>query len=224
MRQPQVDYRKLRPGNLASPEYRHLLLLLGWVGYLIAYVLTEDLIDAARCYPVHCALDDRIPFQEWFILPYCAWYFLILGTLLWFVLYDIPLFKKLQIYLITTQVVAVIVYVAFPTRQDLRPAVFPRDNTLTDLVRVLYRVDTNTGVCPSLHVAYALGILSAWLRERAAGWRFKTCIALLVLTICVSVTFVKQHSVIDIAAALPVCALAEWIAFWRKRGTPFPGI
>lgn len=30
--------------------------------------------------------------------------------------------------------------------------------------------------------------------------------------------FVKQHSVLDIPAALPVCAPAERFAFFRKKG------
>ena len=32
MKKPVVDYRKLRLSNIRTPEYSHLLLLLGWVG------------------------------------------------------------------------------------------------------------------------------------------------------------------------------------------------
>ena len=63
MKQPVVDYRKLRLSNLRSPEFSHLLLLLGWVGYFILYFLTENLIPAEDCYPFHCRLDDLIPFH-----------------------------------------------------------------------------------------------------------------------------------------------------------------
>ena len=52
MRKPTVDYRKLRLSNVRSPEYRHLLLLLGWLGYFAAYFLTENLILAENCTPV----------------------------------------------------------------------------------------------------------------------------------------------------------------------------
>ena len=69
MRTPMVDYRKLRLSNINNPEYRHLFLLLGWVGYFILYLLTENLIPAESCYPVHCWLDDVVPFCEWFIIP-----------------------------------------------------------------------------------------------------------------------------------------------------------
>ena len=31
MKRPVVDYRKLRFSNITSPQYRHVLLLLGWL-------------------------------------------------------------------------------------------------------------------------------------------------------------------------------------------------
>ncbi len=221
MKKPMVDYRTLRLSNLGSPQFRHLKLLWGWVGYFILYFLTEWLIPAEICYPVHCWLDDVIPFCEWFLIPYFGWYVLIVVSLVYFLLYNVENFRGLQTYIIVTQVVAMVCYILFPTRQDLRPAVFPRDNFLTDMVGILYTVDTNTGVCPSLHVAYSLGIASAWLKEKTASFWAKGLVVVMVVLVCLSVAFVKQHSVIDIFAAIPVCVLAEWIAFgktyWKKR-------
>ena len=46
MRAPAIDYRKLRLHNINTPEFRHLFLLLGWVGYFVLYFLTENLIPA----------------------------------------------------------------------------------------------------------------------------------------------------------------------------------
>ncbi|MBQ8236684.1 MAG: phosphatidic acid phosphatase [Oscillospiraceae bacterium] len=217
MRTPTVDYRKLRLHNFNTPEYRHLFLLLGWVVYFALYFLTENLIPAEQCYPVHCALDDVVPFCEWFIIPYVSWYLLIVGSLVYFLLYNVDGFKKLQTYIILTQVIAVAVYIVFPNRQDLRPEVFPRENLLTGLIGLIYAVDTNTGVCPSLHVAYSLGIASTWLRERSVpGW-VRACIAVWCGVICISVAFVKQHSVADIFAAMGMCLFVEWFVFFRKK-------
>ena len=216
MRTPEVDYRKLRLSNLRSPEYRHLLLLLGWVGYFILYFLTENLIPAERCTPVHCYWDDFVPFCEWFVIRYVSWYFLIVGSLGWFLLYDIQKFRQLQTYIIVTQVIAMAVYILLPNRQDLRPEYFPRDNFCTRILELLYAFDTNTGVCPSLHVAYSLGIISAWLRKKDASRLWKIAVTIWCILICVSVSFVKQHSVVDIFAALPVGLLAEWFVYYRK--------
>ena len=217
MKKPMVDYRHLRLSNITSPEYRHLLLLLGWVGYFYLNFLTENLIPAERCYPIYSPLDDVIPFCEWFVIPYVGWYLLIVVSLLYFVLYDVENFKNLQKYIMITQAVAMFIYIVFPTRQDLRPIEIPRENILTDLLRVIYTLDTNTGVCPSLHVAYSLGIASAWLREKSASKPMKGLVVFAVVAVCISVAFVKQHSVIDIFAALPVCALAEYLVFIRPH-------
>ena len=130
-------------------------------------------------------------------------------------------FKRLQIYIMITQAVAMFCYILFPTRQDLRPLFFERDNLLTRLIGFIYRFDTNTGVCPSLHVAYSLGIASTWLKEDSVSRGKKIFVTLLVALICVSVTFVKQHSAEDVIGALPVGLLAEILVFgksyyWRK--------
>lgn len=213
MRKPVVDYRKLRLSNITSPQYRHLLLLSGWFAYFLLYFLTENLIPVKNCYPVHCFLDDVIPFNEFFVLFYVGWYVLIVLSLGYFLLYNVENFKGLQTYIMITQGIAMVCYIVFPTRQDLRPETFERENVLTWVMGIIYSFDTNTGVCPSLHVAYSIGIASAWLKEKSAAWYVKLIITVFVVGVCLSVAFTKQHSVVDIFAALPVCVVAEIFAF-----------
>lgn len=219
MKQPVIDYRKLRLSNINTTEFAHLKLLLGWVGYFILYMLTENLIPAESCHPIHCYLDDVVPFCEWFVLFYVSWYVLIVFSLGWFLLYDVDSFKKLQTYIIVTQVIAMTVYILYPSRQDLRPETFPRENFCTWLLGIIYDFDTSTGVCPSLHVGYSLGIISTWLREKGASKTWKVIVTVWCLIICISVAFVKQHSVVDIFAAIPMCLFAEWFTFYRKKKT-----
>lgn len=230
MKQPMVDYRKLRLSNIHTPQFRHLFLLLGWIGYFALYFLTENLIPAESCTPVHMWLDDVIPFHEGFLIPYVFWYLLIVFSLGVFLLYDVDSFKRLQIFIIVTQVTAMAMYIFFPTRQDLRPTEFPRDNFLTDCVRLLYSVDTNTGVCPSLHVAYSLGIASVWLKIKKAPLWWRAFVVFAVAMICLSTMVIKQHSAVDFFVALPVGVLAELIAnrcvdgkwLWRRSAKSPP--
>lgn len=217
MRKPQVDYRKLRLSNLRSPEYSHLLLLLGWLVYFLFYFLTENLIPPEKWHLVHCRVDDLIPFCDLFVLAYTGWYVLIVISLGYYVLYHIENFRGLQTYIITTQVIAMICYIVYPTYQDLRPAEFPRENVLTWLMGLIYSFDTPSGVCPSLHVAYSIGIASSWLKEKSACRAWKVFVVVFVVLICLSTMFVKQHSFIDVVAALPVCVVAEWVAYGRKK-------
>lgn len=219
MRKPVVDYRQFRLSRIREPEFVHLLLLLGWVGFFLLFFLTENLIPAENCYSVHMWLDDHIPFQEVFLIPYVFWYLLIAASLIYFLLFDVDSFKRLQTYIIITQAIAMGIYILFPSRQDLRPAEFPRDNFLTQCVAFLYSIDTNTGVCPSLHVAISVGIASVWTKKKDVGvWR-KVFVLTSAVLICLSTVFIKQHSVADILAAIPLCLLAETIVYfdkWRK--------
>ncbi len=218
MKKPVVDYRQFRLSKLNTPQFSHLKLLFGWLVYFAMYILTENLIPAEKCHSVHIPLDDVIPFCEWFVIPYVSWYGLIVLSLGYFALYNIDSFKRLSKYIIITQIVAMVCYILVPTRQDLRPADFPRDNFLTQMVGLLYSIDTNTGVCPSLHVGYSLGIVSVWLKEKGVSLIWKAVVVVWVVLICLSTMFIKQHSALDFFAALPMCLFAE---FWVYRDRYF---
>ena len=220
MRKPVVDYRQFRLRKLRDPQYSHLLLLLGWIGYFALYFITENFIPRESCYSVHCRLDDLVPFCEIFVIPYVFWYLLIVVSLGYFALYNTDSFRRLSIFIIITQAVAMTIYILFPNRQDLRPEVLPRENFLSTIVGMLYAFDTSTNVCPSLHVAYSIGIASVWVKEKGVSRWWKAFVVLSAVIISMSTSFIKQHSVVDILAALPVSLLAEGIVYgkyWRSR-------
>ncbi len=219
MRKPVVNYKNFHISKINDPEFEHLKFLFGWIGYFALYFLTERFIPYDKCQPVYIWLDDLIPFCELFVIPYVGWYFLIAGSLLYFALYNPDNFKNMMKFIIVTQIVAMAIYIIFPNRQDLRPTEFPRDNFLTDILGLLYSLDTSTNVCPSLHVAYSIGIASTWLKEKSASVWGKLAIVIFCGLVCISVAFVKQHSVMDIFVALPVCFLAEIIAFRGYRNS-----
>ena len=54
MKTPVVDYREFRLKKLNEPRFSHLKLLVGWLVYFLFYFLTENLIPASTCHPVHC--------------------------------------------------------------------------------------------------------------------------------------------------------------------------
>lgn len=216
MKKPVVDYRKFRLSKINDSQFSHLKYLLGWVGYFALYILTENFIPRERCYVVHCWLDDIIPFCEVFVIPYVFWYLLIVITLVYFALYNVDSFKKFSTFIIITQIVAMAIYIIFPNRQDLRPLEFPRDNILTQLVGFLYTVDTNTNVCPSLHVGYSIGIASAWLKEKGVSRAWKSFVLIAVILICLSTMFIKQHSAVDAFVAIPMCLFAEYMVYGKS--------
>ena len=220
MKNKPYDYRGFSLSRLGEPRFRHALLLGGWLAYFALYFLTENLIPAERCYVIHCALDDRIPFNEGFVFFYVGWYFLVFGSLAWTFFFDVERFRKLQIFIMITQAAAMLTYILYPSVQNLRPTSFERSNFLTWLMGQIYAFDTPTGVCPSLHVAYSVGIASVWCRTGCSSRGWKAWMIASAVLISISTTFVKQHSVVDILAALPVCAVCEGLVFGRLGGRP----
>ena len=216
----RVDYSGFSLRRLNEPRFSHMKLLAGWLGYFALYFITENLIPYDKCHVVWCRLDDLIPFNEYFAIFYVGWYALVFGALAYTLFFDVENFKKIQIFIMITQAVAMAVYIIWPSRQDLRPDVFPRNNFLTSLMAFIYSFDTSTGVCPSLHVAYSLGILSTALKDKLLRPVWKVLLTLFVIMICLSVCFVKQHSAVDVFTALPLGLLAEILVFGKSYWLP----
>ena len=129
-------------------------------------------------------------------------------------------FKHLQTYIIVTQIAAMLCYIFYPSIQTVRPAEFPRQNVFTWVLGIIYAFDTPTGVCPSLHVAYSIAIVSVTLKEKALNGWVKAAAAGFALMVCLAVCFVKQHSVLDVLAALPVCLLGEILVYGKDYWMP----
>lgn len=220
MKKPTVSYKGFKLSKLTAPRFSHLLLLLGWVVYFALYFITENLIPYEKCHVIHSSLDDIIPFCESFVVWYVFWYVLIVISLGYFMFYNVDSFKRLQTFIIITQAVAMAAYILYPSRQDLRPDEFANENIFTFIVNILYTFDTSTGVCPSLHVAYSIGIASVWIKEKGVSKWWKAFVVFAVVMICLSTMFIKQHSAVDFFAAIPVCILAEAIVYgkyWKNR-------
>lgn len=220
MKKPSVNYSEFRFYKINSPEFSHLKFLLGWVGYFALYLLTENLIPHDSCHIVHAKLDDIIPFCEYFVVPYVLWYAYVALSLLYFLLYNTESFKKLSTYILLTQIIAMTVYILYPNRQDLRPDEFERSNIFTFIVGILYRFDTSTNVCPSLHVGYSVAIASVWLKEKGISSMWKIVSTVFAVLVCMSTAFIKQHSVVDIWCALIMCFVIEIIIYrkyWFKK-------
>ena len=117
-------------------------------------------------------------------------------------------------FIIITYTVTSVIYILFPTKQELRPAEFARDNIFVMIVKGLYDFDTNTNVCPSLHVIGSFAVLfTSWHCKRFRTFLWQLGFILSTVLICLSTVFLKQHSIIDIWAALAVCAVAYPFAY-----------
>lgn len=215
-----VDYRKFRFSKLNTPEFSHLKYLAYWPVFGFLFLTVERLWIRERYYPVSCSLDDRIPFCEYFLIPYLFWFVFLVGIHIYTLLYDTESFKRLMKFIILSYSAAMLIYILFPNCQELRPMVFERDNIFTRFIEGFYQFDTNTNVCPSIHVIGSVAVmLCAWNSRHfgTTGWRIAFGLAAILISI--STVFLKQHSLVDIIAAIPICVIAYMASFKEyKKG------
>ena len=179
-------------------QYRHAWVLSYGIVYAVWFFWLESRTDIAH-HPIHIGLDDLIPFQEIFIVPYLLWFAYIAVTLTYFFFTSSKDFYKATAFLFIGMTVCLIIYTIWPNGQNMRPTSFPRDNIFSRLVGMIYSADTSTNVCPSIHVFNSIGIHIAIRNSEAL--KKKTWIRLgslvLMVSICLSTVFLKQHSVFD---------------------------
>lgn len=215
---PQIDYRKFRLRDINKPEYKHMWWLLFWPIYWLRYPIIELFNPATYYHPIYSPLDDRIPFQEWFVIPYAMWLVSMLAMCLYTLLYDVESFKRYMKFLAVSMSISTVIFLIYPSCQNLRPTEFPRDNLLTRIVQMLYRADTNTNVFPSEHAIGALALLAAAVNTKSLRMPGRLIlITVLTALICMSTVFLKQHSILDVVAAFPVCIAAYCVCYGRKK-------
>ncbi len=213
----ETDYRNFRFEKLNTPEFSHLKLLLFWPIYGFMFLFVERIYKVETYHSMHCFLDDKIPFCEFFLIPYLFWFVFLIGIHLYTLLYDVEAFKKLMKYIIITYSFTILIYLVFPTCQELRPLSFERSNIFTKFIEGFYEFDTNTNVCPSIHVIGSLAVMfTAWNTKGLDSPKWKSAFAVTAVLICVSTVFMKQHSVLDVLAALPICFIAYPVCFGEK--------
>ena len=201
----------------------YLWYQLYWIFYLIGFFTLDHLIDEPK-YLIHSPLDDVIPFCEWFFVPYCSWFLLLAGVtvLLWW--NDTPSYRRLCGCMFSGMTFCLVWYVLFPNGLVLRPdlATLGRENLGTWVMSLLWRADSPTNVCPSIHCQSSacmalcmshstLAKTRPWLKPLAWGWA---------LLICVSTVFTKQHSVIDVFWGLAMVLPWYFIFQFHKRRKP----
>lgn len=216
-----LDYRKLKnPSLILSDEFKHLFLLLYWPLFGLAFLCFERLLPDRSYYSVVCGLDSYIPFCEFFIVPYYFWFAFIVWIMIYSLLFDVEAFKKFSWFVIITYTLTSIIYAFYPTMQELRPTEFARDNICIDIVKVLYEFDTNTNVCPSLHVIGSMAVMfTAWHSNRYSSVTWRIFFTVITAFICASTVFLKQHSIIDVFAGFAVSFAAYPFVFSKKRRT-----
>lgn len=200
-------------------KYQHGFWILSFgIFYLICFHYLERR-PVESLHIIHATLDDKIPFCEYFILPYFLWFPYIFITVLYFIAHTET---KQELYQLTKNLcmgmgLFLIISFIYPNGHNLRPLYFPRDNIFVDMVKLLYQYDTATNILPSIHVFNSLAVHTAiWNCNKLGKYRSIQAGSLfLTISIILSTMFLKQHSVVDVSMGTGL-ALLGYMLFYRE--------
>lgn len=197
-------------------KYKHAWVLSYFFIYLVWFFALER-ATTTEYFNVHIWIDDYIPFNEWFVIPYYLWFLYIFITVAYFFLTSKESFYKVTSYLFIGMTICLIIYTIWPNGQNLRPDLnaLGRNNIFIEIVRKLYRTDTSTNVCPSIHVFNSIGACIAIHKSNALRkhkWILRGS-TILTIFICLSTMFLKQHSALDVIAGIALSFIMYLIVY-----------
>ena len=201
-------------------KYRHALVLLYGLIYMPWFMWLESRADLPY-HVIHVGLDDRIPFVEYFIVPYLLWFLYIAVVFLYLFFKDRREFYQYCIFLFTGMTLFLIISTVYPNGHLLRPSEFERNNIFTLAVQLLYQADTATNIFPSLHVFNSISAHRAVVNNPAL--RKKRLIRggsfILMVSIILATMFLKQHSVLDVISGILLGVLIDQLVYRTDYST-----
>ena len=178
--------------------HRYCLAGLYMLVFLSGFFLLE-LHEPSDVHIIHCAVDDLIPFNEWFVLPYFLWYAWVPVFMLYFMIKDREAYLRLCFVMFAGATFCLFVYLLAPNGLNLRQEITSQ-NFCAQIVRFLRSVDPPNNVCPSIHVFNSIAINTVIQHSNAFKHKKLVHVGsyILALAICMSTFFLKQHSVVDV--------------------------
>lgn len=179
--------------------------------YMIGFFLLERW-TSSRMIMTSSTLDQYIPFNEYFVIPYLLWFVYIGLGFLYFIFIDNDGLRRTTFYLFTGMFICLIIYFLFPNGQDLRVSL-NNENLFQCLVSFLYTIDSPTNVCPSIHVYNSLMMMISLRKSQLMrNHQWIMCgIAVLAALICISTVMIKQHAIIDVFMAIILVIIVYYV-------------
>ncbi len=205
--------------SLRSRLKPHLWFQAYWVVYLVWFFWLDLTITDPK-YIIHSPIDDFIPFNEWFVFPYCSWFLLLAAVtaLLWG--NDTESYDKLCLMMFSGMTFCLILYMVLPNGLDIPPTAeaVGRDNIAMQIMQFLWKADASVNVCPSIHCQSSGCMALAFSQSRLAKGRpgLKVLAWVWAALICASTVFTKQHSILDVVCGLALVAVWVPVLYAKK--------
>lgn len=194
-------------------KYKHAWVLCYGFIYLPWFIYLEKTVTK-NYHIMHINLDDYIPFNEYFIIPYLLWFFYVAGAIIFLFFTNVKDYYRLCTMLFTGMTISLLICTVFPNGTDFRPLVNPDKNIFSALVAWLYSTDTCTNVFPSIHFYNSLCVHIAVTRnERLRRMKYvRLASFILMVSICLATVFLKQHSAFDgLGSIVMVCIMFQFV-------------
>ena len=185
-------------------KYKHTLIIpIYGILYMLAFRYVEQ-----RNVPIniiHMKIDDYIPFCEYFIVPYLLWFAYVAVTVFYFDFFNKNKQEYWQFILTLGIGMTLFIFVSllYPNGQNLRSEL-TGDSIFIHLVQYLYTIDTPTNILPSIHVFNSIACCIAIFQHKPFQKRkaLLTGTAILTTLIVMATVFLKQHTLVDVIAAV----------------------
>lgn len=160
-------------------------------------------------------VDNFIPFNKFFILPYVSWYvFIAIFTAILCIL-DKERYLKLLITINIGMVTCYVIYFFYPTYVP-RPVITGSD-FLSNLVLNLYAADNPYNAFPSIHVLNSALIAFYIYKSEKVHKLTKLICVIMSSSIIISTMFIKQHYFADVASGI----IFAWILYFSFKNINF---
>ncbi|BCB05268.1 phosphatase PAP2 family protein [Bacillus sp. KH172YL63] len=167
--------------------------------------------DSREAVILSTEIDNMIPFQPAFIVPYIIWYGFILGYLFYFWYKDIPTFLRTLGVIAIGELICFVIYFYFQTTVP-RPDV-QGNGIFADLVRMIYSHDQPYNAFPSIHVLTTFAVMLGNINIKDKHPFHKMFVPVMGSLIIVSTLFVKQHFILDMISSVFLTSFIYGIMF-----------
>ena len=195
-------------------EIKPIITTIILIAFQSALYLISRLFES-NLHLIGNTIDTKIPFNIWFMIPYCLWYILIFIVPYYLYKKDKDSFiRYIYCYLICS-VIANIIFVIYPTTVN-RPDVIVK-GPLSFITNFIFTFDNPPMNCfPSLHCAMSMLFILFIFEIKNIKPIIKISITLISILIMIATLYTKQHVFIDLVSG---DALAIIVYFIIKKIT-----
>ncbi|MCX7921211.1 MAG: phosphatase PAP2 family protein [Clostridia bacterium] len=163
---------------------------------------------------VNTFIDELIPFNRFFVVPYVFWYFYTVCVLVFFAFANYKIYFQLLSSIIAGMFVCFTIYYFFPTTVPRPGPEVLGNDVFSNLVRTIYASDKPYNCFPSIHMMDT-ALTTMFFFRYTKNWVVRASTLVTAILIYLSTFFIKQHSVLD-ALSATILAVVLYMVFTNE--------